>query len=379
MVQVVDRGQRRAAQRVEPRVDRTAYAAQDRQEEQRGRCRPDGDAGLGGAADQQPGHRRHRAVDAEQQGGHQPPGDGERQGLVDVVEVVAQHRDRGRHGGEHQGAEADGGADPVRLAPDRDLDEAQQRVERHPDPGQGQPLDLLALGAAGPTEPQPERDRAGREEHQHEHERDQREHLPPERGRTERAVDVAPAAPRNGTSATAPSTWVTTTVTTTAAGTHRHRGDGTRPSGKCSSSSPNVARTHHASSTVTAASQDQRPGSSVVATHCSQTSLAATWATVSERMPSSTPTGAPSRRRATSTDSAVVAGTTTTPIARLSHEVRVGAATRNPTATTRWRAASTAHTTAARRAQAWQHCRDGVAVAGSVPARDPNPEAATIR
>ncbi len=60
---------------------------------------------------------------------------------------------------------------------------------------------------------------------------------------------------------------------------------------------------------------------------------------------------APSRRREISTDSPVAAGTTTMPTARVSHDVRFGSAARKPTATTRWRADSTAHATVARRAQ----------------------------
>ncbi len=156
---------------------------------------------------------------------------------------------------------------------------------------------------------------------------------------------------RNGSSTTAPSIWVTTAAITIVAGTQRQRGDGTRPSGKCSSSSPNVARIHHASSAVTATSHDHRSGSSVVASHWSQISLATTWATARDSSPSSTPTGAPSRRRDINTDSPVAAGTTTTPTARVSHDVRFGSAARKQTARTRWRAASTAHPTAARRAQ----------------------------
>ena len=45
---------------------------------------------------------------------------------------------------------------------------------------------------------------------------------------------------RNGSSTSAPSTWVTTAAITIVPGTQRQRGDGTRPSGKCSSSNPKV-------------------------------------------------------------------------------------------------------------------------------------------
>ena len=156
---------------------------------------------------------------------------------------------------------------------------------------------------------------------------------------------------RNASSASAPSTWVIAAVTTIVGGTQRHRGDGTRPSGKWSSSRPKVARIHHAFSALTATSHAHRPGSSVVASHCSQISFATTRATASDSRPRSTPTTAPSRRRVTSTDSAVAPGTISTPTPSVSHDVRLGSAARNATATASPRAASTAHTTAARRAQ----------------------------
>jgi hypothetical protein len=155
---------------------------------------------------------------------------------------------------------------------------------------------------------------------------------------------------RNGVSATAPSIWVRTVAITMVGGTHRQREEGTRPSGKCRSRRPNVVGIHHASSAVPATNHDHRPGSSMLASHCSQISLPTTWAAASDSSPRNTPTRAPSRRRATSTDSPVVAGTIAIPTTRVSHDVRVGAAARKQTPQIRWRPASTPQATAARRA-----------------------------
>ena len=113
----------------------------------------------------------------------------------------------------------------------------------------------------------------------------------------------------------APYAWTATALTTSTGGTQRQRADGSRPSGKYRRSRAKVASTHQAFSAVTATSQAQSRGEPSAASHRSQTSFATTCATLRESRPSSTPTTAPSGRRATRTDRPLAIDTTTTPSA----------------------------------------------------------------
>ena len=107
--------------------------------------------------------------------------DGAGEGLVDVIEVVPQHCDRRRERDADQRHHPDGGAEPERSSPQDDLGQAEHRVERHPDPGDGDPLDLRAFSTPASAEPDHQGPRAGKCEHQQDHEGNEADQIEPER------------------------------------------------------------------------------------------------------------------------------------------------------------------------------------------------------
>ena len=246
-----------------------------------------------------------------------------------------------------------------------------------PEPGQRQPLDLLALrarrraGSAGPARPRrPGTARAS--------------------GRTASAEQIdqpeaaartggpgPPAVAGTGRRRTRRTTWTDDAQSTSTGGTQRQRREGSRPSGKYRSSRPKVASTHQAFSAVTATSQAHALGWSTVRA----TGARPPWRRRGRPRATAGRAGCRPRRRRGAGDQDRQAGggrhhgeaNATRP-----QDVVVGAGREADGDDARWRAASTAHPHGGAACPRHGSTVGTTALAGSVPARGRS-RAATIR
>ena len=219
------------------------------------------------------------------------------QGAVDVVQVVAEHRDRRWPPGcRPVPASADRAAEPGRRPPRAgSRPDTAAGTARTPRPPSGQPPDLAACQPAGCAgSGRAATHAAGQDQDQHQDRRPPRLTTSSQRGQPRTGGPGPPAERRNAVELEQRRRpgWPPSPTTRSSPATQRHRGLGQPPSGKCSRSRATAASTQNAPCSRTATSQaSESAESGREARTCHPISRAAVRATVRLTTTSRNPTG----------------------------------------------------------------------------------------